>query len=677
MHGFFVAGTAFSALMLAASALGAPQEGTGTIVEGTVDPYTWQPEKDSVIVDAGTVDLKQLFDDLGENATEWYQHVQTLSGPFFQGRAPGSPGMDRAADYVEFWFERNGLKPAFPGESGNEEDQSFRQWMTVPGGRTRIEAAGMAQGDQRFETGREFVVFGNSGSGKVEAPLAFAGYAIEEGPDGYTSFGDTGDLTGRIAVVFRYEPLDENGRSRFSRRKFSKHASIRPKLEAVAKRGAVGAILVNPPEALFGKPGLKKVSGDNMGEPLDIPVVQVTGQVAERILADMDSEGRDLAALRTIADEGRHGTIMFDADQTISLETTVSGGPARTANIGGVLAGRGDLADQWLIIGAHYDHVGMGTFGSMPGNRGRLHPGADDNASGTATVLLLSRTLRDLYADMPKDANLRNVLFLAFTAEESGLLGSRYFVEHPFLPANSINAMINLDMVGRLRSDTIAVGGFGSAEDFLEELRPTFIESGLTIHADPNPRGPSDHASFFGAGIPVLFLYTGTHEDYHAPGDHAWTTNPRGAAKIVDLIEGMTMHLVSDEDKLVFSNGRPTRVVREEARPEGGAPQQAAAGSGRGYASVRLGVRPGMTDEAEPGVRVESVSSGTSAEKAGMQAGDFIIAWGGEDLTGIMDMVERLREHQPGDEVIMVVIRDGEEVELKVVFQASERNSPN
>ncbi|MCH2160810.1 MAG: M28 family peptidase [Phycisphaerales bacterium] len=645
------------------------QDSGGRIIEEAIDPYTWEPADDSVAVDAETVDLPQVFADLGPVASTWYQHVLTLSGPFFEGRAPGSDGIDRAAEYVEFWFQRNGLEPAFG--PGNGEEASYRQWLTVPGGKTRIDEAAMAFENQPLEVGRDFAVFGNSGSGEVEAPLAFAGYAIPEGPDEFSSFGGPADLSGRIVVVFRYEPLDENGRSRFSRRRFSAHAAIRPKLEAVVERGAAGIMLVNPPGSLFGKPGLEAVSGDGLGAGMPVPVVQVTENVANRMLEGADPEGRSLADLRRIADEGDHGAVLFDPARTCSITTLVSGGPSETANIGGILRGRGDLADEWIVLGAHYDHVGMGTFGSMPGNRGRLHPGADDNASGTSTVIVLADLLGKAYASMPDDVDRRSILFLAFTAEESGLIGSRYFVQNPFLPAQSVNAMINLDMVGRLRSDTIAIGGFDSAEGFLEDLRPELEKSGMTIHADPNPRGPSDHASFFGAGIPVLFFYTGTHEDYHAPGDKGWTVNPAGGAKVVSLVEGITMHMATDPERLVFASGRPGRVVRGDAEEQ----PQAAAGNDRGYAPVRLGIRPGMTDENEPGVRVESVSPGTSAELGGIKGGDFIIAWGGEDLVGIMDMVERLRTHRPGDKVKMVVIRDGEEVELEIVFQASSQPS--
>lgn len=647
------------------------------IVEGKVDPYGFQPANDFVVVDARTADLARFFEDAGPIARSWYQHVMTLSSPYFEGRSPGGDGIERAADYVQFWFERAGLEPAFPAP-GDDRDAwtSHRQHLELPGGRPSIEKALMQrdradEGLETLELGRDFTVLGNSGTADVSAPLAFLGYAIESGPDDYSSFTDdvaTGDdLAGRIVVMFRYEPLDDEGRSRFTSRRFSRHAAIPPKMKAAVDRGAAGIILVNPPGAVFAKDGLQDVATSRTGEELDVPVVQVTPEVADRLLSTSDPEGRDLETFRRIADQGDHGCMLLGVDREVRLATAIDGGMNRTANIGGVLRGRGDLADEWIVIGGHYDHVGFGTFGAMPTNRGRLHPGADDNASGTAGVIIASELLSRRYEEADADANLRSILFMAFTGEETGLNGSRHYVENPTLPAGSINAMINLDMIGRMRSDTVVVGGVGTAEGMLDDLRPILLESGLTINADPNGRSPSDHASFYGAGIPVVFFFTGTHDVYHQPGDHGWTVNPVGAAAVVELVVDVAEHFATDPEKLVFDDGRAKRAARPE-RASGGPDA-----NDRGYAPVRLGIRPGMGGGDEPGVRIEGVSDNTSASEAGLRTGDVIIAWGGEDLIDVMDMVTRLREHQPGDVVEMVVMRDGVEVVVPVTMKASER----
>ena len=282
-------------------------------------------------------------------------------------------------------------------------------------------------------------------------------------------------------------------------------------------------------------------------------------------------------------------------------------------------------------------------------------------------MIIASEMLSRRYEAAGSDEDLRSILFIAFTGEETGLNGSRHYVANPTLPAGSINAMINLDMIGRMRSDTLVVGGVGTAEGMLDDLRPILLESGLTINADPNGRSPSDHASFHGAGIPVVFFFTGTHDVYHQPGDYGWTVNPVGAAAVVELVVDVAEHLATDPEKLVFDDGRAKRAARP--KPAGGGGDA----NDRGYAPVRLGIRPGMGGGDEPGVRIEGVSENTSASESGLRTGDVIIAWGGEDLIDVMDMVTRLREHQPGDVVEMVVIRDGVEVVIPVTMKASEK----
>lgn len=655
-------------LVASLTALFASCAATAQVVEERIDPYTFRPEANAVAVDASTVDVAQILEDLGPVARSWYQHVMTLSSPFFEGRAPGSAGMDRAADYVEFWFRRQGLRPAFGEENASD---AFRQVFSIPGGRARITRSIMSFDGRDLESGRDFTILGNSGSGSVAGALAFVGYAIDDGPDGYTSFsGESDDLSGRIAVMFRYEPLDGEGRSRFTNRRFSRHSAMAEKMAAVASRGAAGVIVVNPPGALFADDGLEDAPSGRFGETLAIPVVQATPTAVSNMLRELDPEGGTLADWRAIADEGGHGVMPMAAgprsmEARVRLDAGLERGTRRTANIGGILPGRGALADEWVVIGAHYDHVGFGDVAGVSENRGRLHPGADDNASGTAALIELAPLLAAMYEE-DSERPLRSILFLAFTAEESGLIGSRHYVEHPTLPAGGVNLMLNLDMIGRLRSDTLAVGGFDSAAGLLDMIRPELESSGLKIVADGNPRGPSDHASFFGSGIPVLYFFTGTHDVYHQPGDFGWTVNPRGAAKVIDLVRKVAWKAVSESDRLVFGPGDPVARDGEASRPDAAPPS-----SGRGYASVRLGIRPSMGGGDSFGVRVERVSEGTSAAEGGIRAGDLIIAWGGEDLIDVMDMVERLREHRPGDVVPMVVLRGEIEIDLEIVMKPS------
>lgn len=636
------------------------------IVEGTVPVYTWAPKDESRKVDAANLDLKHVFEQLGPVATQWYQHVLTLSNPFFEGRAPGSRGTEVAAEYLEFWFKRANLAPAFPevepGKNTPEEGEwkSYRQHFRLPGGAPRqLEAKVVAAGVD-LEDGRDFSLLAMCGDARTEdLPVAFAGYAIDDGPDGYSSFGEDENLKGKAVMCFRYEPLTAEGKSRWAERRFSKHNAILAKFEELTKRGAAAIIVVAPPGATDGRTALETVQSSRWSRRLEIPVLQISTQAAERLLKAGDPEGKSLLDWRMLADEGKVKCVTLGSKATVRLTTRLDSGGTDAQNVGAVLRGKGSLADQWIVVGAHYDHVGYGYFGSSPDNAGQLHPGADDNASGTASLLVLAQQMSDVYAGKDAPAEARSILFLAFTAEESGLRGSKHWVEHPTIAADKLTLMVNMDMVGRLRSDTLAVYGVGSAKGFMDILRPIFEESGLIVHADPAGRGPSDHASFYGASVPVLFMHTGNHDVYHTPADFGYTLNPEGGAKVVQFAKLIVTRMGTRPERLEFAS--------TEAIPS----------ADRGYAGVRLGVMPGVTDDSveegkrPAGVLVEAVSAGTSAEEAGIKKGDVLLKWNGEALEDTGAMMKKLREHKPGDVVDILLWRDGKESTVKVTLKAS------
>ena len=548
-----------------------------------------------------------------------------------------------------------------PGDDGvTPKDgpwKSYMQKFSLTGGAPKVETAALAAAGSDREKGKDFAVLGISGNAKVEAPVTFVGYGIAKGEGGYSSFEEGADLKGRIAMVFRYEPLDDRGRSKWASRRFSEFAAMTPKVDALVERGAAGIILVAPPGARDGKTALEDVSTSRWGRPLDIPVVQVSAEVAEEILKAGAPDQGTLMDWRTKADEGTVKTVALGDGSKVSLETKLSSGGTPTQNVGGVLRGKGSLAEEWVVVGAHFDHVGYGYFGTSPQYTGQVHPGADDNASGSGAMLCVAQAMADIYGgkDAPKDA--RSILFLGFTAEESGLRGSRWFVEHPTIPGDKITMMINMDMVGRLRSDDLSVGGMNSGKGMIDILRPVFERSGLTIHADPSGRGPSDHASFYGVGVPVTFIYTGNHDIYHTPKDKGYTLNPEGAAKIVALAADMATTMATRPEKLEFqSDGGKT--------------------ADRGYAAVRLGVMPSMSeDDRTPGmpkgVLVDGVSAETSAADAGITKGDVLVSWDGEAIETTGAMMTKLRSHKPGDVVKVKLWRDGKDVEVDVTLRAA------
>jgi hypothetical protein len=458
-------------------------------------------------------------------------------------------------------------------------------------------------------------------------------------------------------MVFRYEPLDEAGGSRWRDNGFSEGASMAAKVAALAERGAAAVLLVAPPGVRDGKEGLEKVASSRWATPMEVPMVQVSADVAERILRAGSGTAESLLDWRRKADEGSVKCVALGDGSAMRVEAAFSSDGTATQNVGGVLRGKGALAGEWVVVGAHFDHVGYGFFGSSPEYTGQLHPGADDNASGTAAMLCVAEDLARRYGADDAPGDLRSVLFLGFTAEESGLRGSKWFVEHPTIPGDRTSLMVNMDMVGRLRSDDLSVGGMESAKGMIDVMRPVFERSGLTIRADPSGRGPSDHASFYGAGIPVVFVYTGNHDEYHTPRDKGFTVNPEGAAKIVSMVSDMVMTVASRPERLEFKSG-------------GGRTAD------RGYAAVRLGVMPGMGDDRpenapEGGVLVASVSEETSASAAGIREGDILLGWDGEDLADTKDMMTRLRAHKPGDVVRVRLWRDGKEETVDVTLQAS------
>ncbi len=357
-------------------------------------------------------------------------------------------------------------------------------------------------------------------------------------------------------------------------------------------------------------------------------------------------------SLQSKADAGEVQTTPLMINAT--LKTEVNTGGMQAKNIGGVLKGKGELAHEWLIIGGHYDHVGYGYVGTR--YPGQLHHGADDNASGTSLILILSRLLSEYYTESD-DESLRSVMFLFFDAEEAGLHGSAHFVKYPIIKLADINAMINIDMVGNLSQNNVLIGGTGTAAEFDDKI-PEWIESSiLTASLMPSGTGPSDHTNFYQADMPVLFFFTGLTDEYHTPKDQPYTTNPAGAARLASLINTVARDLV-DEEKLSF------QTSSSSSRRGGNR------GSGAPTASVRLGIQPSYTAELETGILINGVSEGTSAEDAGLQDGDVLLEWNGTELTGGMELMNQLRAAKPGDKATILVQRDGKNIDIEVTLKA-------
>lgn len=639
----------------------------GRVVAAPASITAFAPRSDAVVVDAYTVNYRQLFEDLGPDATLWYQHVHSLANPFFEGRLPGTRGSALTAEYIEFYFRSYGLEPVFAddatdapgGEAGVATSylQPFDFTPRGPSSLPGVSDANAAIGSTPLEQDEDFVVLGNSGSGQVSGPVTFVGYGIAQGPDGYTSFDEDTDLTGRIALLLRYEPLDEDGYSQWAEARFSPRAAIAPKMREVASRGAAGIMLVAPPDVAEGRKALESLRASvRFGRGLDIPVIQITMAVADALLAEADPDGADLMAWRRRADLGEVTTADLDDDVHVSFGAEVDRLRVDVQNVAGILPGRGFVSDEWIVVCAHHDHVGMGDLGGInPRNRGQLHPGADDNASGTAGVLVLAKMLSQAYAEAPDDAELRSVLFVTFDAEELGLIGSRYFTNHPPIPLEQVTLAMNMDMIGRLRAGNLSVLGTATAQGLPELLRPHFEASGLTVAVNESGSGRSDDANFHRVEVPAIHFFTGMHPEYTSPRDHAYTVNPAGAGLILDLMYAIALDVADDAHQLVFQEPPPSR------------------GQDRGYGRVRLGIQPGMGDDVESGVLIDRVFDGTSAAEGGLVAGDILVGWNEHEIDSLRDLFERLQEHKPGDKVTLSVFRNEQRIELEVTLKASRR----
>ncbi|MEZ6243237.1 MAG: M28 family peptidase [Phycisphaerales bacterium] len=581
---------------------------------------------------------------------EYNDHLVTLANPYMMGRVPGSAGMERAMDYVEYHFRQYGLEPAFPTNLDGVDSPftSYRDPFAL-GGLWKVQSESLQGGAAKLTPEKDFVFTALGGSGEVSGDAVFVGYSIENGPDGWSSYGEEDDLTGKVAVMFRFEPTDEEGKSTWTEGgEWSGRSSFANKLRGAASRGAAAAVVINPPWAADQRAQKLDRFQSGGGGDSAMPVLMVSPEGAKKLLAGAD--GRTLEDLRAIADAGG-GAV----DLGVDVKITGNGEREELAaqNVGCVIKGSGSLADEWIVVGGHLDHIGMGYFGSRAGP-GTLHPGADDNASSAAGLILLSKKLSESIAEMSADAPRRSILIIEFSGEESGLNGSHHYVEHPIVPLDKHALMINWDMIGRIKNERLTVAGVDTAKGMREFLQPFFDESGLEITVPDSMNGASDHTSFYMKDIPVLFsIITDFHEDYHTPGDVSWKINRVGAVKTVDMYH----------DIILAAAQRPERF--EFVKSERQAPQAPAAGL-----KVRLGVMPGSYDPNERGIPIASVSDNGPAQKAGMLDGDRLVRWDGQKIGDVQHWIELLSKHEPGDVVKVGVLRDGEEITLTVTLEA-------
>jgi hypothetical protein len=557
--------------------------------------------------------------------------VAKLAGPEWKGRRAGTEEADRTAEWIAAEFGSAGLEPAGDAGAFFQSFSFISEAVLGPGNRLETVSAGP------WRAGEDFRPAAFSLSGEAGGEVAFVGYGIvapDLGRDDYAGV----EVKGRVALALRYAPGGTDAQG-----KWGAFMALRYKAMTAREQGATALLVVSGPLTPDAPDDLVPFRSDVSLQDAGLPVVSVKRAVAEAILA---AGGSSLEAAQRRLDAASRGAPFVVAGSRVSLAAEVVPKRAVTRNVVGVVRGRGPEA---LVVGAHYDHLGLGATGSLdPAPEGKVHHGADDNASGSAALLALARAIAPRRAELA-----RSVYFVAFGAEELGTLGSSHFVKSPPLSLERIAAMVNMDMIGRLREGALELHGVGTSPVWRGLLEQANRTAGLKLKTLEGGHGPSDHGPFYAAGRPVLFAFTGTHSDYHRPSDTAEKIDADGIARVLGLLEPVVLGLARSEEPVPF-----VRVAAEEAGQ--------ASSASRGF-RVWVGGIPDYSEQGV-GVRFSGVTPGSPAEKAGVQAGDVLVRFADKEIRNIYDYTYTLAALKPGERVRAVVKRSGAEVSLEVTL---------
>lgn len=578
---------------------------------------------------------------LAREAAAMKSDLHYLASDELEGRGLKTEGLQKAATFIADEFKEAGLKP-LPGLDGYFQPFELTVDTTVS------DKTSLVLGGKSLAREKDFQPLGFSASAPFKGEIAFVGYAINSTKYNYNDFSGI-DVKGKVVLAMRYEPHNDGGKSRFVDQNWSDESSLGTKVKAAADAGAAAIILVNPPS--HHGPDRLQSPARMQSDPATIPAMMVTNEVANALLKSAGA--KNLKALQSEIDStGKPASFALGNSQVASGEMQFVRDTRIVKNVVGVLPGKGPNKGQYIVVGAHYDHLGRGERGSLARNNKEIHNGADDNGSGTVSVIELARKMA------AAGARDRSIIFMTFVGEERGLLGSEYFVNHCPVPLDKIVYMLNLDMVGRIQNDVLYVGGVGTADSLealvkqIDEKSPLKLKIAGSDVGGKGGMGPSDHASFAGKKIPVLFLFSGMHPDYHRPTDDADKINYTAMAQSVNVAAMLVNELVE-------------MPVEQYVAKFDGVSRGASGGT-----SVRLGIMPGYGEKVEVGVLVESVMPDTPASKAGVLAGDMIVGLGSDKTDTLEEYMTALNKHKPGDKVDVIVKRKGERLVLNATLEA-------
>lgn len=550
--------------------------------------------------------------------------ISVLASDSLEGRKPGTAGGDHSAAYIKAQLKTNKITLLV-----NDGYQKFDLITSAKAGDNNS----LNFNNQTFKSGIDFTPLAWSANASIEANIAFVGYGFQIKTDSLKwDDYEAIDVKGKWVIVLRGDPEPDKQDS-----KFVPFANDRDKAVTAKDMGAIGIVFVSP-EGMDKDDRLPAMFYDKSSSTAGIPAIHVKRELANQLL----SQNKTIQELEAQFKQ-THNPASFLAVGKLQVTTEVIFEKIETYNVIGLIEGSDpQLKNEYVVIGAHYDHLGLGGPGSGSRNPDTVavHNGADDNASGVAGILELAAKLKSNQKSLK-----RSILVVAFGAEESGIIGSRFFVDNPPVPKKQLIAMLNFDMIGRLNPQTqsISIGGTGTSAEGEGILNTLLAKSNLKASYSPEGYGPSDHASFYGADIPVFYFNTGVHTDYHTPADDTDKINFEGAAAVTNLAYELVMQIVGTNQTLTFKEAGPKKQAR----------------MGRGL-KVTFGIMPDFTNTEGGGLGVGGVTKDGPADKAGMKKGDKIMAIDGKPTGNIYEYMNRLKTLQKGQRVSVDIQRDGQ-----------------
>ena len=558
-------------------------------------------------------------------------HIKYLASDNLKGRLPGTPGSKLAIDYISKHWEAQGIEPA--GTKYYKQSFSFINSVSL-GQRNMLR---IRNSRKQYIVQKDFIPIGSSGNGSVNEDVVFIGYGFDINDSlSWHDYADV-DVRGKWVLLLLDGPDGDSPHSPYGR-----HKTLYNKIIAARDRGASGILFMNRLE----------IADDNNLMPLQyrqssstagLPVIQITHSVANKILINHD---QSITALRSKLDE-QLIPLSFLVDCKVSANVNLKFAKETASNMIGLIEGNDPvLKDEYIVVGAHFDHLGLGgrRSGSLDPDTLIIHNGADDNASGIAGILELSHRLMS-----NRHLLKRSVLVICFDAEEKGLLGSKYYAENPVRNISNTAMMVNMDMIGRLNDNPVILGGVGSSRIFENIIADACENHTLDIETNMGGMefGRSDHASFYRENIPVLFFFTGAHEDYHKPTDDWDKIDYHGEKEVLDFIYDLIIDVSQLEEKPAFAEIE-TNATNDQ----------------NPVFKVTFGVIPAYGSQ-KVGLEIDGVSKKDGpAAKAGMKKGDVITAIDGKDVRNIYDYMARLADLKPGQKVKVTITRGEDNIEL-------------